>query len=165
MAGPKEPSRKTFLLSGLAMAGLLLVGTVLVAVFYTGNSEPMGDLPENRVAAVEVVTGQEAGTPAAPVAERPSSLPRPGEGQAPKEAGDPGGWAQLLIFGLLAVAMLFIGSMIFVGGRKVQAKRATWVAAAAPGQEELRIQQHQDEVRALEAAAKAEMAKAKLANA
>lgn len=65
----------------------------------------------------------------------PRIIPRPGEGQAPQNAGDRGGWEQVGLFVLILAAMAGIGVVIFRGGRAARAGRAAWTAAAATGRD------------------------------
>jgi len=135
MAGPTEYSRKTFVLAGVVMLVLLFLGALAAGFYVDANDTPMGG--------AETATIDDApapkGAPAPPAgATKPSSLPRPADGRAPEEDGDPGGWQQIALFGLLAASMLGIGAAIFVGSRRTRANKAAWLAAAEPGQEDLR---------------------------
>lgn len=65
---------------------------------------------------------------------KPHIIPRPNEGRAPTDPGDPGGWEQLTLFGVLAVALVGIGVVVARGGgARARAGRAAWRAAAASG--------------------------------
>ena len=111
-------SRKTLILSALALGLILVLGVAVVAL--TADSGPRQD-----------TQGQtpEAGGP------KPHIIPKPGEGQAPQDSGDRGGWEQLGLFGVMLGAMVGFGVVIFRGGRKARANRAQWVAAGTSGRD------------------------------
>ncbi len=48
-------------------------------------------------------------------------LPRPNSGQAPENPGDPGGWQQLLLLGLIVVALVAIATLVIRQSRKERA--------------------------------------------
>lgn len=114
-----QPSRRSLVLGGLALAFVLIAGITVVAV--TADTGPrqdtQGQLPE--------AGGQ-----------KPHIIPRPGDGQAPQNPGDRGGWEQLGLFALLFVAVGGIGAVIFRGGKTTRANRARWLAAGAAGHDE-----------------------------
>jgi hypothetical protein len=47
-----------------------------------------------------------------------SALPKPGCGREPVDAGDRGGWQQLLVFGVLMAGMAGIGTRVVFSVRK-----------------------------------------------
>lgn len=122
-AAPRRPtsasgdlSKRTVAISGVVLLLVLVLGVAIVAVTsdddaQQGRSLAAGELP-----------------PA-------EAIPRPGSGKAPEEAGDRGGSLQLGLFGVMAAGMLFIGVMIFRGGRTAQANRRRWQDAAATGRD------------------------------
>ena len=111
-------SRRTLVLSALALGLVLVLGVAIVAL--TTDPGPRQD-----------TQGQlrEAG------GSKPHIIPRPGEGHAPKNPGDPGGWEQLTLFAVMLGGMVGIGVVIFWGGRKARANRAQWIAAGATGRD------------------------------
>jgi len=53
-----------------------------------------------------------------------SVIPLPNSGRKPTDAGDPGGWGQLLLFGLLFVASaLIFGRVLWAGHQHSRANR------------------------------------------
>ncbi|MCU1496186.1 MAG: hypothetical protein JWM47_139 [Acidimicrobiales bacterium] len=122
-AAPGEYSRRTIVLSALALVLVLLGGATLVAL--TTDSSESGD--QNTPA-----VGQERGRDQQA---SPEIIPRPGSGRAPRNAADRGGPEQLGLFGLMAAGLLVIGVVIFRGGRQARAGRRLWAAAAASGQD------------------------------
>ncbi len=56
-------------------------------------------------------------------AERPGIIPRPGEGQAPDEPGDRGGWEQLAVLAVLILALVLIMSLIVRNARRARTLR------------------------------------------
>lgn len=50
-------------------------------------------------------------------------LPRPGSGQAPESAGDPGGWLQYLVFGLIIGGVALIALLVARESKKARAAR------------------------------------------
>jgi hypothetical protein len=103
--------RRTLILSGAVLAGVILVGLVVVAV--TVDPGPRRD-----------TQGQ-----APPEGARPHIIPRPGEGAAPTDGGDRGGWEQLTLFALILGSIGAIGVVVFRGGSQARANRAAWRAA------------------------------------
>ena len=53
-----------------------------------------------------------------------SVIPAPNTGRAPQDAGDRGGWAQLLLFGIMAVgSMIIFGRVLWAGHQRSRANR------------------------------------------
>ncbi len=111
-------SRKTLVLSALALGLVLVIGVGVVAL--TTDSGPRQD--------TQGQTPEAGGS-------KPHIIPRPGDGQPPQNPGDRGGWEQLTLFTMMLGAMLGIGVVIFRGGRKARANRAQWLAAGTSGQD------------------------------
>lgn len=124
-----DPSRSSIVIAAVVMVLALAAGAAIVAVT-SGSGDRDRSLgattEEELVAALE----REGAIPGAP-----SIIPNPAEGVAPEDAGDPGGWQQLALFGLLAASLLGIGVVVFRGGKKAQANRARWRAAAETGRD------------------------------
>ncbi|MBX3314665.1 MAG: hypothetical protein KF906_10130 [Actinobacteria bacterium] len=129
-SGPAS-DRRMFVAAGALFVAVLL-GAIAIA-FLAG-----GDDGTSSTTTTAVEVGPDGST--VPVFERPSSLPAANSGRAPEDPGDPGGWEQTLVFVLMAGGMLTIGAVVFRGGRRTRARRAEWLAAAAPGEEERRRQ-------------------------
>ena len=111
-------SRKTLILSALALGLVLVLGVAVVAL--TTDSSPRRD--------TQGQTPEAGGS-------KPHIIPRPGDGQAPQSPGDRGGWEQLTLFTVMLGAMAGIGVVIFRGGRKARANRARWLAAGTSGRD------------------------------
>ncbi|MEO6989619.1 MAG: hypothetical protein ABI239_13345 [Aquihabitans sp.] len=120
---PEPVSNRVVLLGAVGLVVVLLLGILIVVL--AGDDTPAGSPPTS--APVPITTPDGAVVPSG---DSPSIIPRPNEGTGPVEAGDPGGAAQLALFGLLALSIAGIGFMIFHGGKKTQANRARWLAAA-----------------------------------
>ena len=134
MAAPSRsaagPNRSTFL---AAAALFIAVGVGALVVSLLG---PDAGRDDASTSSTVVVTTPDGSTVTA--VERPSIVPEPNSGREPEDSGDRGGLQQTVLFGLIVLATAGIGVAIFRGSRRTRAKRAEWVAAAAPGQEEAR---------------------------
>lgn len=138
MAAPTRPDadpRRSMFIGAAVLFAAVALGAVAVALF---AGDAGSETSTTTTAVILAPDGSQV-----PVYERPSSLPQPNSGRAPEDSGDPGGWEQGLVFGLLAAGMLGIGYAVFRGGKRTRARRAEWVAAAAPGREEARREQLQ----------------------
>lgn len=110
--------RRTLILAAGLLAGVIIAGMVVVALSVDEGprTDTQGQLAEQGGA-------------------KPHIIPRPNDGHPPEDPGDRGGWEQLSLFGVLAVAIVGIGVMVFRGGRSARANRAAWRAAAATGRD------------------------------
>lgn len=106
-------NRRSYLLAGLVLGLVILVGVIAVAA--TTDVGPRRD--------TQGQTGEDGGA-------KPHIIPRPGDGVAPQNPGDRGGWEQLALFGVMATAMAGIGVVIFRGGRNARTGRQEWLAKA-----------------------------------
>lgn len=120
---PEPVSNRIVLLGAVGLVVILLLGILIVVL--SGDDTPAGSPPTSAPVTVTTPDGS-----LVPDGDRPSIIPRPNEGTGPTEAGDPGGSAQLALFGLLVLSIGGIGFMVFHGGKKTQANRARWLAAA-----------------------------------
>lgn len=118
---PEPISNRSVALGAVGLVVILLLGILIVVL--AGDDTPAGS-PRT---AVPITTPDGSVVPGG---DRPSSIPLPSEGTGPVEAGDPGGAAQLALFGLLILSVAAIGFVIFRGGKKTRANRALWLAAA-----------------------------------
>lgn len=118
---PEPISNRSVALGAVALVLILLLGIVIVVL--AGDDTPTGS-PKTSVP----ITTPDGSV--VPDGERPSSIPQPNEGRAPTDPGDPGGAEQLALFSLLILSVAGIGFVIFRGGKKSQANRARWLAAA-----------------------------------
>jgi hypothetical protein len=61
-------------------------------------------------------------------------IPEPNSGRKPENLGDPGGWGQLTLLGLVVVAVSGIGYVAIRGrSAKARAGREAWMAAGESG--------------------------------
>lgn len=145
---PREgPPRRSVLVALLGGATVLVACVALVVVAANHEGPAMGDRTTEGGAAASVPGGDPAAgtgttavdTPGAETVDevggRPSIIPNPAEGQAPSSPEEPGGWMQIALFGVLALALGGIGYAIFRGGSTARANRAAWRAAAATGRD------------------------------
>lgn len=109
-----EFSRRTLITSAVILFGAIALGVGAIALF----SDPG---PPTSPASGEQV--------------QPRMIEQPNQGTAPQDPGDRGGWEQLALFGLMAVALLGIGVVIFRGGSKTRQNREAWKAAGATGRD------------------------------
>lgn len=109
-----DQQRKSFLLAGLVLLLVILVGVVAVTLVSEDNGAASDDQSE------KIRDGET----------RPGIVPRPGEGTAPEEPGDRGGWAQLALFALMLGAMVAIAVVVVRGTKRTRAGRQAWVDAA-----------------------------------
>lgn len=114
-SGPDD-TRRSYVLAALVLAVVILGGVVAVTV--TADEGPRQDT-QGRLS-------EDGGA-------RPRTIPRPGEGKAPENPGDRGGWEQLALFGVMLGAMAGIGVVIFRGGRRGRTGRQEWLAMAGAG--------------------------------
>ncbi|CAN5899489.1 hypothetical protein BH23ACT2_BH23ACT2_05820 [soil metagenome] len=141
------PSRRRVVLALLGVAIVVMACVTLVAVAGSSDGPRYADRNPDAVVANSVPGGDPAagsgttaaGTPGAETVDgvggRPSIIPDPTEGRAPSSPEEPGGWMQLSLFGVLALALAGIGYAMFRGGRTARANRAAWRAAAATGRD------------------------------
>ncbi len=52
-------------------------------------------------------------------------LPRPNSGAAPTNPGDPGGWAQLLLFTVIIGGLLVVGFLAWRSSKRARAKQSS----------------------------------------
>lgn len=120
----ERAERRRFLVAGAAFLGILvvLVGVVVVFSGDAGDPRPSAttvDCPEDD--AVCQAAQQETG--------RPGIIPRPGEGQAPDEPGDRGGWEQWAVFGALVAGLALIIVLVV---RSARHNRTAATGAGSP---------------------------------
>lgn len=108
--------RRTLIVSALALVIVIVGGMAIVAI--TTDTGPRKD--------TQGQLAEEGGA-------KPHIIPRPGEGQAPSAPNERGGSEQLALFGLMMVAMVGIGVVVFRGGKRARAGRAEWLAAGRTG--------------------------------
>lgn len=102
------------MLAGAGIFGALVV-LVIVAVVFSGDA---GDPSPVTVSTVACDPDDEVCLAAQRAGERPSIIPRPGEGRAPSDPGEPGGWAQLALLGLILGAVAIIATVVIRSTRR-----------------------------------------------
>ena len=123
------PSRSSIVIAAIVMICALAAGAAIVALT-NGSGErdrSLGATTEAELIEEMAREGTLTGSP--------DIIPNPAEGVGPSDPGDPGGWQQLALFGLLAASLLGIGFVIFRGSKRAQANRARWREAAATGRD------------------------------
>lgn len=105
--------RRSFLLAGLVLFGVIVIGVVAVTVTTDGSA--------SKDPQTEEIRDGEA---------RPGIIPQPGEGTAPENPGDRGGWEQLALFGVIVVALVVIAFAVVRGTKRARAGRQAWLDAA-----------------------------------
>lgn len=105
--------RRSFLLAGLVLLGVILIGVVAVTVTTDGSA--------TNDARTEEIRDGEA---------RPGIIPQPGEGTAPENPGDRGGWEQLALFGVMVLGLAAIAFVVVRGTKRARGGRQAWLDAA-----------------------------------
>lgn len=108
-----DQERRSFLLAGLLLLGVILLGVLVVTVTTDGSAT-------NDPRTEEIREGET----------RPGIIPRPGEGTAPEQPGDRGGWEQLALFGLILVGLAVIAFVVVRGTKRARGGRQAWLDAA-----------------------------------
>lgn len=106
---------------GRWIAATLLLGVVVVGVVIVSLSVDEGPRKDTQGQLTE-----QGGA-------KPHIIPRPNEGQAPQDPGDPGGWEQLGLFGMIVGGLGVITLVVVRGSARVRANRAAWLAAGGSG--------------------------------
>ncbi len=114
-AGDDARRARTVVLALAALA--LVIAATTVAAGFIDDGKPTD--PST------VVEGYEGGELASP-----QIIPKPNSGQAPDDAGDRGGWAQLTLLGVMVAAVAGIAFAIVRGTNRSRANRQQWLAAA-----------------------------------
>lgn len=112
--------RRTLVVAGAVFFGILVVLVVLAAVVAGDSGDPRPSATTQACATddTQCLAAQQA-------AGRPGIIPRPGEGQAPEEPGDPGGWEQVALFGVLVGGLALIVALVVRGARRARSRPRT----------------------------------------
>ncbi len=110
-------------MAGAAFFGILVVLIGLVVVFSGDAGDPQPSATTDACAPDDAVCRAAQQETA-----RPGIIPRPGEGQAPDEPGDRGGWEQWAVFVALVAGLALIITLIVRSARRNRARES----AAAP---------------------------------
>lgn len=122
MAAPVEtPSaeRRRLVVAGAAFFGVLLV-LIAIAAIVGGSS---GDERRSSVSTIACEPDDAVCLAEQRSGERPGIIPQPGEGHTPTDAGEPGGWEQIALFGVLVVALAVIVALIVRSTRRAAGRR------------------------------------------
>ena len=111
--------RRWLVRAGLGFFGVLVVLIGLVAVF--GGSS--GDARETTATTVACADDDAACRAAQQAGERPGIIPRPGEGHAADDPGEPGGWEQVALFFVLVGALGVIVALVVRSMRRAAGRR------------------------------------------
>lgn len=117
MAGDVE--RRQIVAAGVAFFGILVLLIVVAAVFAGGA----GDERTTTGTTVACAPDDAVCRAAQAQGERPGIIPQPGSGHAPDDAGEPGGWGQIAVFGGIVAALALIGTLVAVSMRRARAGR------------------------------------------
>lgn len=116
-AAIEHDERRKFFLAGGVFVGAMVV-LIAVAVLFSGDAgDPRTSASTTPCAPddVECEASQQS-------AERPGIIPKPGEGQAPDEPGDRGGWEQIAVFVALVAGISLIIAMVVRSSRRARAR-------------------------------------------
>jgi hypothetical protein len=111
--------RRRLVVAGLSFFGVLVVLIGLGAVFGAGS----GDQHETTTTTEACAADDAACRAAQQSGERPGIIPRPGEGHAPDDPGEPGGWEQVALFFALVVALGVIVALVVRSTRRAAGRR------------------------------------------
>jgi hypothetical protein len=120
--------RRRLVIGGAAFFGVLVVLIGLVAVFGAGS----GDEQQTTTSTVACAPDDAACRAAQQEGERPGIIPQPGEGHAPDDPGEPGGWEQVALFFALVAALGVIVALVVRSTRRSAGRRTPDPDAPAP---------------------------------
>ncbi len=118
---PSDPQerRRLVLAAALFFGGLVVViAAVALLSGDAGDARPSATTQACATDDAECLAAQQS-------VERPGIIPRPGEGQAPDEPGDRGGWEQIALFGVLVGALALIVVLVVRAARRHQTRPRT----------------------------------------
>jgi len=101
---PKDERRAFWRAAGL-MTGALVVLIALFVAFYPRDAE-------------QGITKQQQVDRA--LTQAPHIIPTPAEGRAPDNPGDPGGWEQLALFGVIVAGLGLVVFLVWRSSRKAR---------------------------------------------
>lgn len=114
--------RRHLLVPALLFFGALVV---LIAISAIASSGGGGDQRTTVTTSTEACDPDDAACRASQQAsERPGIIPEPGSGRRPDDAGDPGGAAQLALFGALVLGLAAIITLVAVSARRARRRAA-----------------------------------------
>ena len=102
---PAIPDRRSFWIAAAVMTCSLVVLIALFVAFYPRDRE-------------QGVTREEQVDQA--LTRSPNIIPTPAEGRAPDNPGDPGGWEQLLVLGLVIIGLASVGGLLWRSSRNAR---------------------------------------------
>ena len=106
--------RRSFLVAAGVMTAAIVVLIGLFVAFYPRDAE-------------RGVTKQEQTDKA--LTQAPHIIPTPAQGRAPETAGDPGGWEQLALLGVIVVGLGTVGGFVWRSSKKARATQAARAGA------------------------------------
>ncbi len=115
----ERDERRPFVVAGVVLLGALAALIVLAAVV-AGDA---GDEHTSPTTTFACEPGDAACLAAQRSVERPGIIPRPGEGHAPTDPGEPGGRDQLALLGLIVVSLGVIVALVTRSVRRNAARR------------------------------------------
>ena len=118
VADTESAERRRFLVAGAVFLGALVVLIARRRPVQRRRRRPAHHGDDRRRAPsddVECRAAQQS-------AERPGIIPRPGEGQAPAEPGDRGGWEQIAVFVALVAGVSLIIALVVRSARRDRAR-------------------------------------------
>lgn len=97
-----------------------LVALIAVAAILGGSS---GDERQSTASTIACADDDAVCRAAQRSGERPGIIPQPGEGRTPTDAGEPGGWEQIALFGALVAALAVIMALVYRSTRRASGRR------------------------------------------
>ncbi|HYI62029.1 MAG TPA: hypothetical protein VEW93_09525 [Acidimicrobiales bacterium] len=106
--------RRSIVLAGVGVFGAILV-LVAIAVLADGGA---GDPVATTASTVACAPDDAACRASQRSGDRPGIIPEPGTGQAAAEPGEPGGWEQLALLGVILAAVAVIAAVVVRSARR-----------------------------------------------
>lgn len=115
------------MLAGAVFVGAMVVLIGVAVLFSGGAGDPRTTASTTPCASddVECQASQRS-------AERPGIIPKPGEGQAPDEPGDRGGWEQIAVFVALVAGISLIIGLVVRSSRRARPRDGEPTARRSP---------------------------------
>jgi hypothetical protein len=104
--GSTGSERRRYLIAGIVMA-LAIVGLALLVGLLADDPPRSQQRPRENTA------------------EKPEMIPQPGSGRAPEQPGDPGGWQQAAVFGVMVAGMATLALLAWRSSVRARQRRAT----------------------------------------
>lgn len=101
-----QSERRSFWVAAGLLTGVLVVLIALFVAFYPRDAEQ----GVSKQAQVDQALNQS-----------PHIIPKPSEGRAPDNPGDPGGWEQLALLGLVVAGLGTVAALVWRSSRRARA--------------------------------------------